>query len=416
MAIGTQFFHSMNVQAFSRLDGEIASLQSQVSDGKNDPRASVDPVRAARLSATNDQKALLNRYENNLDRADSRLSLTDSTLGDVSNVMQRLNEIAVRGGSTAMTPSERSALRVEVQELRRLMVDLANTGDESGRPLFSGFRVDANPFRDTGEGVVYHGDGGQHRLQVSESAKIVTGLNGQEVFGSITDEQGRQRDLFGMVDDLVRTLANDGSNLAESVQTENSMSLNFNLTRAPETWSMRVEGPSGGADISMSLMAGAPQEAVDAINAKSAETGVSASIADDGVSVALSAQGGITVSDVATEPDRAGVLIEAQDSDGTNIPLVGPGRSAGSLVGQMQTALDHVADKRAEAGSLGASVDRHRTSLDERMRTIDKAIAGLEDLDIAAAVTKLQQLLLNRDVSQQTYVKIGTKSLFDYIR
>ena len=416
MAIGTQFFHSVNVRAFSRLDGEIASLQSQVSDGKNDPRASADPVRAARLSAASDQKALLNRYDNNLDRASSRLSLTDSTLGDVTNVMQRLNEIAVRGGSTAMTPSERSALRVEVQELRRLMVDLANTGDESGRPLFSGFRVDANPFHDTGDGVVYNGDGGQHRLQVSESAKIVTGLNGQEVFGSVTDEQGRERDLFSMVDDLVRTLANDGSDLAEGLESEQELTLKFNLSREPQTWAMRVDGPAGGADISMSLMAGAPQEAVEAINAKSAETGVTASIADDGISIALAADGPIKVGSVTTQPDRAGVLIDAQSSDGAFTPLVGPGRSAGSLVGQMQSALEHIADKRAEAGSLGASVDRHRTSLDERMRTIDKAIAGLEDLDIAAAVTKLQQLLLNRDVSQQTYVKIGTKTLFDYIR
>ena len=44
------------------------------------------------------------------------------------------------------------------------------------------------------------------------------------------------------------------------------------------------------------------------------------------------------------------------------------------------------------------------------------AIAGLEDLDVAAAITKLQQALLTEQASQQSFVKINGTSLFDYLR
>jgi flagellar hook-associated protein 3 FlgL len=43
-------------------------------------------------------------------------------------------------------------------------------------------------------------------------------------------------------------------------------------------------------------------------------------------------------------------------------------------------------------------------------------VAGLEDLDVAAAITRLQQLLLTEQAAQQTFVKINGTSLFDYMR
>ena len=51
-----------------------------------------------------------------------------------------------------------------------------------------------------------------------------------------------------------------------------------------------------------------------------------------------------------------------------------------------------------------------------RRLRIDQAVAGLEDLDVAAAITKLQGLLLTEQAAQQSFVKINGTSLFDYLR
>lgn len=416
MTIGTAMFHVTNARAFQRLGAEIADLQVQVSDGKNDPRPSADPVRAARLSAGKEQEARLDRFSANLDRTGARLDQTDTTLGQAGNVLGRLNEIAVRGASQSVAPDERAALRTEAVELRRMLVDLGNAADEMGRPLFSGFRAEGPVFAETGGGVAYRGDGGQHRLKVSESVTLATGLNGGEVFMAVPDATGQRRDLFGMVDDLIRTLHSDGGDLTETVTGQGGMAVTLDLTRDPMRWTLGVEGPLGRADIAVDLSAAAPGAAVDAINARTGTTGLTATLADDGRSLILSGDGPVGLTRLATDPARGGILGRARAEGQPEVPVVAPGRSAPSQIAALRSAAGHIADARAEVGAMGAVVERHGDLITQRRTSLSEAIAGLEDLDIAGAVTRLQSLLLTRDASQQTYVRIGQSSLFDYIR
>jgi flagellar hook-associated protein 3 FlgL len=54
--------------------------------------------------------------------------------------------------------------------------------------------------------------------------------------------------------------------------------------------------------------------------------------------------------------------------------------------------------------------------IDNRKLAMSKAVSGLEDLDLANALTKLQQSMLTRDATQQAYVRITQQSLFDFLR
>ena len=50
------------MENFNRLGAEIADLQSRISSGKNDPRPSADPMRAAKLSAVTEQRGAIARF------------------------------------------------------------------------------------------------------------------------------------------------------------------------------------------------------------------------------------------------------------------------------------------------------------------------------------------------------------------
>ena len=54
--------------------------------------------------------------------------------------------------------------------------------------------------------------------------------------------------------------------------------------------------------------------------------------------------------------------------------------------------------------------------IDNRMLSIEKAMSAMEDLDLADALTRLQQAMLTREATQQTYAKITQQSLFDFLR
>lgn len=416
MTVGTALFHILNTQAFSRIDRDISELQDQVSSGKNDPRFSADLERGQRLSVANEQKVMIDRFKRNGERAQARIAAADSTFDSMTQIMQRFNELAIQGGNATVSPSDRQAMSLEAERLRESLYQLANTRDESGRPLFGGYLTEGNAFIDGPNGVEYRGDGGQIQMRLSENAVVQTNLTGEEIFLSVEDQNGQKRNVFDMIDDLIRTFASDGAHITSEKTRPDSMTVQFDFQRQAEKWSFDITGTNGTAHIQVNASADNPEAIRDAINAVQAETGVTATLSDDRLSVVIKTPGDVSIANVATVPDRNGVLASVPNDDGTYAKLVSKGRTATDQITAMSRAAEHMSNRRTEIGAMGAAIERYQDVLLNREQILDAAISGLEDLDLAKAITNLQKLLVNRDAAHQTFVKIGQKTLFDFIR
>lgn len=421
MTVGTSLFTKINTSAFSRIDGKIADLQGKISSGVNDPRASADPVRAARLSVAKEQKQILERFDTNVKHVESRLDQTDSVLSEVTNIMQRMSEIAIRGASETVSNDERRTLRIEVEQLKDNLLDLANSKDDTGGSLFGGFRKKDAAFTQTLEGVNYSGDSGRHRLRVSESADLETGLDGVAVFMSVATEDG-QKSAFEIVDDLLFTLSANAGDRETTASGLFDLNVSLDLGRKADTWGMTLTGPGGSATISAEVSAGGIEALIEEINAASGQTGITARLADNGNDLIMSSGGEMSLSNMTTDPVKRSTLAHVTPLDktgnrvGETQQVVPPHLTNGFQVDTLKNAISHMADQRGAAGALGQVAIRHSQNIDDRMLIMETSRAELEDLDIAKAVTELQRLILNRDVSQQTFVKIAQQSLFDYIR
>ena len=78
---------------------------------------------------------------------------------------------------------------------------------------------------------------------------------------------------------------------------------------------------------------------------------------------------------------------------------------------------------RSQANSLNKKQDDEinkselqRDALDQRIMATSEKISDIDTADMAALVTRLQSLLLQKDAAQQAYAKIGQNSLFDYLK
>ncbi|KGM87787.1 flagellar hook-associated protein 3 [Roseovarius mucosus DSM 17069] len=412
MSIGTSFFHNVTTRNLSQVNERISDLQGQISSGVNDPRPSADPVRALRLSAAKEQQEALDRYSNNLERAGARLDQADTVLSEAGNVMRRIGELALRAASDTATATERDSISTEVRALRDSLLGLANARDESGRALFGGYGTQSDPFLDGPGGVVYQGDGGQSRLQVSESLSLPTGLSGDAVF-AMGAEGG---DVFAVIDDFLGSLSTASSAPRASATGAGQLSLDPALTRAPAEWTMTLEGPLGTAKVPFVAAEGAMSGAVEAINAQTTATGISAAFDPETGGLILTAEGPVTVSNVARQPDAGGVLMVARDAEGGTQALVPQGRTRDAVIDRLRGASEHLIDQRTQLGALSADAARHSDLIDNRKLAMSQAVSGLEDLDLANALTKLQQSMLTRDATQQAYVRITQQSLFDFLR
>lgn len=409
--ISTSLFHTLNTRSLSDVTERIAGLQSEISSGKNDPRASADPVRALRLSAVNEQTDALDRFSTNIERVQSRLDQADIVLKEATNVQRRIRDLALRAASDTATSEERKSIGIEVTQLRQSLLGLANSRDETGQALFGGFQTREDPFVEGPRGVSYRGDGGQILLQVSESLSLPSGVSGGDIFGG---EAGAT--IFDAIDDFLATLGGDGSFPSDEATSQGTMLLRPTPTRDPGTWSMTLSGPAGEVALSFDMAEGSVSGAVDAINAQTALTGVSALRDPDTGGIRLSANGQIGIADVTSSAVRTGPLMQVTPDQGLPRIVVSADQTRNAVIARLQSASDAIVDQRTRVGALSATASAHAEVIDTRKVMMAEATAQLEDLDLAAALTKLQQSLLSRDAAQQSYVKITQKSLFDYLR
>lgn len=420
-SIGNALFGKISMENFNRLGAEIADLQSRISSGKNDPRPSADPMRAAKLSAVTEQRGAIARFTENVTLASDRLAQADLAMGGVADIVRSFQQIAIQAANDTLTEEGFAGLRAEAVALRTALLTSANSTDTMGLPLFAGFGS-TEPFVQGASGIDYRGDGGRPALRLTETAMLPTGLNGADVFMSVPTDDGTARSLFAMADDLIASLTLPlQPSRAHHVVDQRGL-FSPTATRDPVTLSFDISGPKGTAQIVAEVMRGTPDAMLAALNAAAPETGVSARLSEDGQGFILESAGDIRLSNVA-QPDAGRSPVASfvsLDTDfrpnRTGVTLRPEKLSADRMVGAFGDAVAHIAAQRAEVGALARLAEDHGKVLADRKLRIDQAVAGLEDLDVAAALTRLQQFLLTEQASQQSFVKINGTSLFDYLR
>ena len=85
-------------------------------------------------------------------------------------------------------------------------------------------------------------------------------------------------------------------------------------------------------------------------------------------------------------------------------------------VEEVRLAIEHFTNQQTIVGAEINKVDFQKDVIGNRQQLLAENLSGFEDADIAALVTELQSKILNRDASQQAFIKISQQSLFDYLR
>lgn len=398
--IGDALFAKLAVRGLTTLGRDIAAVQSRISSGVNDPRVSADPARAMDLSGLRDIRARLDSRQTQAEQAADRLDLTDNQLDGISKDLRQLKEITLRAANDTLTPEAFSALRTEAVVLRDSLLAAANASDALGRPLFAG-SAPGPAFVAQGGSIVYRGDDAQSVAQVGERLRVATGVPGSAVFDGV----------FDTVDSVIAALTEP----MLSARAEVAANIEGVLEIGPgKPAQVTLSGPSGSAVLMLDPGAGSAA-ALAAINAQTADTGVSATLHEDGRRLVLTAPGEIKLSGQTGGSESRPVLWLGSEGRMTQ-GLRPADKTQTALVDRADRVVNHLAGMRAAVGSLGETVARAADSITSERLVVDQAVAGLEDLDVAATVTRLQTLLLSQQAAQQSFVKISGQSLFDFLR
>ena len=133
--------NSMLMNNFMRnLNNNLKNMgraQEQLASGKKIARPSHDPASAALSLRLRSDLHELEQYAKNAEDGISWMDLTDTALGNASEIISNIQELLVYGASGTNPFQARKAIYDEIEQLEQQLVHIANT-TYNGRHIFSG--------------------------------------------------------------------------------------------------------------------------------------------------------------------------------------------------------------------------------------------------------------------------------------
>lgn len=171
--------HDKSQTAINRARRTMVDNQEKAVTGKKVIRPSDDPMATVRTLELKQDTDRVETVLNNMTIARSMVDLTDSVLGELSEVLVRSKELAIQGASyTNQSPEALGAISKEVEQLYLRAVQISNTrlGD---RYIFGGYQTDRAPFDTSGN---YYGDEGVVELEMDKGQRMPINVPGSKIF------------------------------------------------------------------------------------------------------------------------------------------------------------------------------------------------------------------------------------------
>jgi flagellar hook-associated protein 3 FlgL len=126
-----QFYLRRQEEGLSDIQNKIAGQKKML--GPRD-----DPLAASHAVRYESYLARLERFEKNTLYAKEHYNEVDAYLRQTNDIMQRIRELSVQGANGTYTNDDLKFMAVEINELLKELVAIANATGSDGKQLFAG--------------------------------------------------------------------------------------------------------------------------------------------------------------------------------------------------------------------------------------------------------------------------------------
>lgn len=180
---------------FNKIQLDMAEKYEQVTTGKLFKRVSDDPVRVNRSMLINTSLSKLDQYIDNVSDAKSLLSNIDSIYSQSMDTIERVKELANKGGTGTVTEADRKVMAAEVDKMIDQMLSFSNT-KFLDRYMYSGEKTDTKPVEYDGFTFVYNGTQKEMEINVSENLSVTVSQRADEVYIPVMEEMVKLREAL----------------------------------------------------------------------------------------------------------------------------------------------------------------------------------------------------------------------------
>ena len=190
--ISTAARYNMLTADIQRNEANYNRLTQQLASGKKVMNITDDPIAAVNIVNTNRQLGQIGTFNENAQLAMEELDTLDDLMELATGYLNRAWDKAVQANNGTYGKSSLEALKVEIDEITKTMVDLANT-EFNDNFIFGGANTKLTPYIfDESGNVIYRGTPHENpdyirQTEVADGVYEVINTTGDKVFGSYED-------------------------------------------------------------------------------------------------------------------------------------------------------------------------------------------------------------------------------------
>lgn len=450
MRVSTGMIFEAGVSAINRQTASLLHLQQQVASGRRILTPSDDPVGAARALEVTQSQNILAQFQENHNNANSALGLEEAQLTSATDLLARVRELAVQAGNTHLSSSDRKSISFELRSRFEELTGIANATDGNGQFIFSGFMGSTKPFGGTVEDIltgsgeiVYSGDEGQRRLQVSPTRFLEVSDTGTDVFMRIRDGNSyftTNYAVSGGVSTNTGTGIIDGGTVTDPAVWKALPSKNYSVSFSidntavpPVTYYDIIDTDPASPTFNNSLLTGLPPTLppTPTTGQRVYQDGQPILLKSQGLEPAFDLGSSVKITGNPANGDSFSIApSSAQSIFATIANLVGalesantgaPGGTAklandiGFALTNLDQATDNILRVRAQIGARMGELDSLGSVNADLALQYQQTLSNLQDLDYAKTYSDLQRKQIDLEAAQKSFVSTSKLSLFNYI-
>ncbi len=381
-----------------RQQNAVSAIQEQISSGKKINRPSDAPAESAHLVTMRETISRLDQYDDNSTVAESQLALEEGALDGSINILGRIRELSLRANNGSMDEISLGAINSEISLALEELYTQSNSRDSFGNFIFSGSSIGQQPFVQAAPGT-YFGSDSSTSMEVSLGRTISTGDSGSDVFMRIRNGNG---DFVTNADP-----ANTGTGVitaGDVIDSSQFTGENYLISFTSATAYDVVNTDTG------SIVATAqPYNTGTSVTAD----GMTMTISGDPVAGDLFTVAPSQNQDVFTSV--AGLIDSIGRTTATPAESAQAQSDLNTGINDIDNALNHLNTIRSRVGTRLSSIDSSRNENENITLQIERVKSSIEDVDIAEAVTRLQDHANALEIVQATFARTQGNSLFDFL-
>jgi len=400
-----QFYHQSSLQ-MSNKSSEVNEQMTYLSSGKRVLTAKDDAVQYGTLAGYKDELASIEKYKRNITMAESSNSLQEVVFADAESILDNIKQDMLLANNGRMSNEDLQSMAKQVQSRFDQLLDIANTQDEKGEYIFSGYQTEQQPFSQQVDGsVVYNGDSGVNQLQIAKNINIPTNQAGDNVFLKVANTIG---------DFSANYTTNTSGAAVESAHVTDRNT--YNTSATPHNYTFTFSTNSGTGDTQLEVLDSSNSPVFNTTSYVAGQT-----ITFDGIDVTLS--GKPLPGDEFTLSEQEEISIF--ETINAAISWIDQGVVStnqeqhqvdyNTILNQINSVMNHISSKRADSGIRLQTLESQRSRHLDTELNVASGKANIEDLDFAKAIAEFEQSKVALQASQQAFSKVQGLNLFNYI-